>query len=1204
MIKRRIIAWFGGIVGLSVTLAIVVALVLPHLVDSQAVKDKVRALVSEKLGGTVTMAKIELSWFPWPAVSVHEVGIVIDDISRCSVETIEIHPSILSLFKGRIIASRLVLERPVVEARLPDRSQEPLNIDELEEKLRAALRTLISDFPLVSARISDGSATIGLGGRPPVILREFDARIGETSAKLEFEISALSNISARIRFTGNIASDSLEAETHMTIEQLRLGKAMASFAPRPVGYVTDGEMDLDLSLKSVGLSNFKGEIKGSMPSLTLAQGNKKAVIKGKEFKGRVADDERTLRVAIDHFDLIAPRLNFSGELIVDRTSSTTGLKLASQKVDAKEILEFARPVVDDIAPVQEMFRYVHSGKISEIKFETRGGSLAEMTALRSMVASGKIRDGKVFIPALDLHLENVDGALAIADGILESKELSARHGKVRAWEGKLRFGLGDKTIIPLQLDSLVEGDAREVHALLVRQIKDQATLGEISKIRNLDGEIGGRVTLSGPIESPVPKIFVTRAKLNAAYEPVPFPISVAGGHFAYDGGVIRIEQLDAKLGRSSLSKLSGSLNIDAKRELNVESATLSLDVEQTHAWLSRFTNLRTHLDKVKSARGRLELASLSFSGPLNNPSRWEFRGAGSIKGLVVSHANLPGPITLAQGRFDTTAERLSFSEVKAELLDASVAVAFFLEKPIEGPPRVEGTGSGIIGRQMAQWLHRQSDLSERFVLRSPLKFTDGRVSWSEAGDLSVRGQITVADGPRLYLDVVRSPQGFSVKEITVAHGTRRARMAFEAARDRIELAFAGALEQKTLSELFLIPPLPSGFVQGDIKASYSLKPALHFFAVGKLEGHDLPLPLDGKPLVVDRFFVEGGKDRLLIRSADLQWRGSRFGLSGLAAVAKDGLSVDMDVAADRLTWEDIDPIVNQAGGAPEAPSAEAPLPPLRGALRLKAEEFAFESYSSKPFHISAAFSPRGITGEVERSVVCGIHVLGKFDAQDERLALDLRLSAADGQLEPTSRCLTKGQIHGTYSLKADLKGAGDRKGFRQSLKGDVEFVARDGRFIRASGVDATFDYLNATGDFNLVFPDLDKDAFPYRLIRARGRLDGATFTADELVVRGTSLTITGEGKVDLERDQIDARGLVSVAAPGSQLVKDVPLLGSILGGSLIGIPLRVSGSLDRPNVSYLAPKDVGQELLNMPLRTLGLPLEAIRIFTPSIQEPK
>src|SRR4029434_2786853 len=92
------------------------------------------------------------------------------------------------------------------------------------------------------------------------------------------------------------------------------------------------------------------------------------------------------------------------------------------------------------------------------------------------------------------------------------------------------------------------------------------------------------------------------------------------------------------------------------------------------------------------------------------------------------------------------------------------------------------------------------------------------------------------------------------------------------------------------------------------------------------------------------------------------------------------------------------------------------------------------------------------------------------------------------------------------------------------------------------------------------------------------------------------------GKIDLEHQQIDARGLVSVRIPGAGIVSRLPILGSILDpSSLLGIPVRVTGSFENPDVSYLSPADVGAQLLNIPMKVFGLPLEAIRLFTPNMR---
>src|SRR5499426_622421 len=86
-----------------------------------------------------------------------------------------------------------------------------------------------------------------------------------------------------------------------------------------------------------------------------------------------------------------------------------------------------------------------------------------------------------------------------------------------------------------------------------------------------------------------------------------------------------------------------------------------------------------------------------------------------------------------------------------------------------------------------------------------------------------------------------------------------------------------------------------------------------------------------------------------------------------------------------------------------------------------------------------------------------------------------------------------------------------------------------------------------TGNFNLDFPDLNREAFPFRSIRFQGTVQGMTLVNDQLVIQSSLYNVSGEGKIDLEHQQIDARGLVTVQLPGSRIIRRIPLVGSIFG---------------------------------------------------------
>jgi len=450
--------------------------------------------------------------------------------------------------------------------------------------------------------------------------------------------------------------------------------------------------------------------------------------------------------------------------------------------------------------------------------------------------------------------------------------------------------------------------------------------------------------------------------------------------------------------------------------------------------------------------------------------------------------------------------------------------------------------------------------------------------------------------------LVRGPQTIEAKEIIVTDGGHHARMTFDLKRDDFAFSFNGSLEQETLKRIFQVPPLEGSLLQGDIAISAFLEAPLRFSARGRLAGKELRVPLKNERAIVDFFFLEAGQDGVNVRSADLRWQDSRLLFMGKLLPETNAIGLDMDISADRIVWEELSEFVDHGG---KVENNEAflgiPLPPVEGNVRLKADNFTFAGFSWNPLQATASLSQHGIRAEIERGNVCGIGMVGKVDFTDAEIGLDVSLSVTDGQLEPTSLCLTQGKqvLKGSYSLKAPIAGRGAPENVAQTLRGVFEFSAQDGQFLKSPAVDATFDYLNETGDFNVTFPDLHKEAFPFRSISGRGTVEGKTLVNDELIIQSSPYTIVTQGKIDLEQKQIDQRGLVSVLMPGASIIRRVPIVGSLVGGAILGIPIRITGSLERPDVTYSSAAAVGAQLLNIPTRILGLPFDAIRFFTPT-----
>jgi hypothetical protein len=1200
MNKPRVITWVALVTGFILVPLLALALLLPIFIDSETVKSKVRVFVAEKTNGLARIEKIDLVWFPRPGVVIRDAAISFDTDIQGSVQRLILYPSMRHLLTGSLAISSVTADGAAWVVRLAARNNEPFNLDEVEEKIRAAIKGLALNLPGMNLRIRGGAVDIGFSGGRSLLITDIDANLGVTADKLDLAVSTGSNLADRLQLAGEIATMNLASEARLSIENVGLRKIFDFVSPASTGWIDDGAATLTVQLSAVGLKRFSAEISGSLSSLTLARGTRKVLIKANDFKGIVAGDEKAFRVAVEDWPLVSPPLRAAGELIFDRSSSTFSVKLIGRDLDAGMIRESALLLADDVASVQNVFRYLQAGTIPELRVETRGRSFAEAFENKHAAVTANFHSAKVFVPGPDLDLENVGGSLLISAGVLECRECSVTLGKVKGREGALRVGLVSPNG-PFHLDITVETDARELHSLLVRHVKDEAFQKELSRIRQVDGSLSGRLVLGETLDAISAKLSAVAPALTVSYEPVPYPISLSRGHLNYEHGRIEAESLEGAIGRSSFSGLTGSLRTDGTGQVNIKSASLQLDLEQGELLLRKVETIHSKLGPENSARGKIYFASISLTGPLDNPSRWDFRGRGKVEGVLVKHALLPAPVSVTHGTFDATHEKLTFADTKVELLDASMSGGGVIEHWHTPPLRVEATANGIAGGRMVEWVRRQTKFPAQFMPRSPLEFFPSRVAWRDDGDFSFNGRFTVANGPQLSIDMTKTLRSLAIKELSIQDGAQSARAKFELDRDHWGLAFSGSVNKQMLERIFLSAPMPIGLLQGDFAVEAFSKPPFRLSARGTLAAKNLVPPVKGEGAVIEQIIVQGDTTGLNIRSADLHWRRSHISVSGKLASSEEALQVDMDVSADQVVWEEFSEAISTGAGQKEQGSAKVALPALEGVIRFKADRFVFGALSWIPLQMTAQLTAYGITGVVENGVVCGIRTAGRFSVQkNDQIDLDVRLSVKDGELDATSRCLSseRSDISGTYSLAAHLTGGDSRERLASTLSGEFDFVARDGKFFRSAELDATFDYLNDTGDFNVAFPDLSREAIPYRFISAKGTVERQSVFAKELIIEASPYTITAQGTADLAQKTIDGKGLVTVLLPADKLIKSIPLVGSIVSGSMVGIPIEVTGAFEQPRVSYLSPASLGAEIVNLPVRILKVPLEALQIFTP------
>jgi len=155
----------------------------------------------------------------------------------------------------------------------------------------------------------------------------------------------------------------------------------------------------------------------------------------------------------------------------------------------------------------------------------------------------------------------------------------------------------------------------------------------------------GQVSFSADIE---------QLKLHS--KRLPGSLRVDGGKFSWRKNRFALEKIDASLGNSRISQLSGGFDLSKSPTFAVQSQSVELVADEICPWLLSFKHIEPVLKDFSVTKGRVSLPGLKLNGPLFLPAQWHYALTGNMKNLVLTSVAFGDPVTVNNGSFDLNSE--------------------------------------------------------------------------------------------------------------------------------------------------------------------------------------------------------------------------------------------------------------------------------------------------------------------------------------------------------------------------------------------------------------------------------------------------------------------------------------------------------------------------------------------------------------------
>jgi len=1209
--RKKILVLISGSILVLLLLMVALILIAPKFIESDFVKREIVAYLSNKADGQVEFATVDFSFFPRPHAEIRKASLLFAGKVSAEIESLIVYPKIWPLLSGKLQIAVLKAESPEININLPQSKEtvketpDPSDQKDLREKLTLALSPIISETEGLSLHVENGKVHLVKGQAPPLWFNDIHIQM-DMSKQLKIDLTCKSNLWKGLSLKSQLDLTTFKGDGQIDLICIRPHMLPDYILPDGALKVGDSEVNLNIAFKTDLTKDLEARITGSIPLLPLTYNNQEVVFKSVNIEGTLNIAQDMTSISILELNLDYPRLDLTGDFVMDKSPPRVSLKLKGREVDVLSLREVALSIGGDISEVQNIFAIVKGGKVPLISLESNGKTLDDLGKLENILIKGSMLGGEIYIPGIDLNLDEVKGEVLISEGILNGKRLQTRLGKIFGSKGNLRLGLGENNDL-FRLDIMLKADLKQAFSILKGLIKDESLLKELRSIDDIRGNATARLILGETLSSINARVNASVFDLRAKYRKIPYPVEIMGTHFSYANGVIKVGELDGSLGKTSFSNISGMLDWRKELYMEIESAKANIILDEIYPWVSSYAKAKQTIKQIEGLKGLVTLNTLDFKGPLFRPKAWRFKTECAIKDFTLSSTLLPGQLTLTEGRIEAGPQKLILKNARMGILDANLDLSAAAKGYMDSLNRLEATFEGNMGIEAIRSISELINLPEDIRAISPVTVSKADLLWDKKTGTSFKGNLSTPKGLDISLNVLKTPGMLKIDNLTIKDDKSDASFDCNIQEDAVSIRFAGNLDKTSLDSLLTKNRLLNGWIKGNLWARIIPGSAIESTIEGHLQGGDITFHELNLPVRIERFSFEAGQQRVILKSADLAVDDTEISATGTLDLSEQGILFDLGLSSDDFELEDIINVFDKKGKKTETKKGKNRWSlPIKGTTRVKLDSLTFRKLRWKPFNCNISAEGEVVNVTVTKANLCGISTAGTLKISPEGIGLDFKLLTKNMPLTKTIACVSKKSvaIDGTLDFESRIKGQGMGPQLIKSLHGPFKFTARDGRINRAPLFSRILSLLNVTEIFSGKLPDLASEGFAYNSITGEGNLKNGKVNLAKVLMDGSTLNLAGHGDIDLLEDKLDLKVFAAPFKTIDRIIRILPIIGYVLDDTLISIALKVTGKLQDPKVEYLPVDEIGSGLMGIMKRTLEVPINVVEPIIPMEKEKK